>query len=241
MLFLWMFGREVEKIYGSREFTVFYLTAAIFSTLCWALVDRLTPDAGIAYTRRGLGRGDGGGDASTCCTTRIARCSCSSSCRSRPGCSCAVYLGYDAVMLRRSSRGWACGPAFAVGVRGAPGRGALRLSLQAVRPPPGPPASRRNRRPRLRVVSPPPRSATATASGPSPMPATSVALGRGRLGGQGALAVGVPRGAARRPARRGARQDRPRGRQVGPDRGRAPHPPGGLPPSPGPAERPALR
>jgi membrane associated rhomboid family serine protease len=40
MLFLWMAGREVESIYGSREFTITYLMAAGFSTLCFVLLDR---------------------------------------------------------------------------------------------------------------------------------------------------------------------------------------------------------
>lgn len=39
MLFLWMAGREVESLYGSREFTVMYLAAGVVSTLCWALID----------------------------------------------------------------------------------------------------------------------------------------------------------------------------------------------------------
>ena len=38
MLFLWMAGREVESMYGSREFVALYLGAAVFSTLCWALM-----------------------------------------------------------------------------------------------------------------------------------------------------------------------------------------------------------
>ena len=33
MLFLWIVGREMESMYGSRDFTVLYLTAAVFSTL----------------------------------------------------------------------------------------------------------------------------------------------------------------------------------------------------------------
>jgi membrane associated rhomboid family serine protease len=37
MLFLWMVGREMESFYGSRDFTVMYCTAAVFSTLCWAV------------------------------------------------------------------------------------------------------------------------------------------------------------------------------------------------------------
>jgi membrane associated rhomboid family serine protease len=37
MLFLWMVGREMESFHGTRDFTVMYLTAAAFSTLCWAV------------------------------------------------------------------------------------------------------------------------------------------------------------------------------------------------------------
>jgi membrane associated rhomboid family serine protease len=39
MLFLWFAGREVESIYGSREFVAFYLIAGAVSTLCWAVLD----------------------------------------------------------------------------------------------------------------------------------------------------------------------------------------------------------
>ncbi len=39
MLFLWWVGREIESMYGSREFLVMYLSAAVFSTFCWALFD----------------------------------------------------------------------------------------------------------------------------------------------------------------------------------------------------------
>jgi membrane associated rhomboid family serine protease len=39
LVFLWMFGREVESIYSSRDFAAMYLTAAAASTLGWALVD----------------------------------------------------------------------------------------------------------------------------------------------------------------------------------------------------------
>ncbi|MDB5353285.1 MAG: putative rane protein [Planctomycetota bacterium] len=46
MLFLWMVGREMEAMYGSREFTFLYLTAAVFSTLCWAIVDQMVPGRG---------------------------------------------------------------------------------------------------------------------------------------------------------------------------------------------------
>jgi membrane associated rhomboid family serine protease len=36
MLFLWIVGREMESLYGSRDFLAFYLGAAIISTLGWA-------------------------------------------------------------------------------------------------------------------------------------------------------------------------------------------------------------
>jgi len=39
MLFLWMVGREMESMYGSRDFVAMYVGAAIFSTFCWALAD----------------------------------------------------------------------------------------------------------------------------------------------------------------------------------------------------------
>ena len=43
MLFFWWFGRELEKLYGSREFLVFYLVAAVFSSLVWGLGSWLNP------------------------------------------------------------------------------------------------------------------------------------------------------------------------------------------------------
>jgi len=43
MLFLWMAGREMEAMYGSREFSLLYLTAAVFSTFCWAVIDQISP------------------------------------------------------------------------------------------------------------------------------------------------------------------------------------------------------
>jgi membrane associated rhomboid family serine protease len=38
MLFFWIVAREMEPLYGSRDFLAFYLVAAIFSTLVWALL-----------------------------------------------------------------------------------------------------------------------------------------------------------------------------------------------------------
>ena len=36
MLFLWFVGREMEAMYGSKDFAAFYFSAAIISTLGWA-------------------------------------------------------------------------------------------------------------------------------------------------------------------------------------------------------------
>ncbi len=44
MLFFWFIGREIETMYGSRDFLAFYLSAAVISTLVWAIVQSLTGD-----------------------------------------------------------------------------------------------------------------------------------------------------------------------------------------------------
>jgi membrane associated rhomboid family serine protease len=41
MWFLWMVGREMESLYGNRDFLAFYLGAAIFSSLIWVALDSL--------------------------------------------------------------------------------------------------------------------------------------------------------------------------------------------------------
>ncbi len=38
MYFLWIVGREMESIHGSRDFLAFYLSAAVLSTLAWLLI-----------------------------------------------------------------------------------------------------------------------------------------------------------------------------------------------------------
>lgn len=48
MLFLWFVGREMESFYGSRDFLVMYLSAAVISTLGWALVDYFWLSHGVA-------------------------------------------------------------------------------------------------------------------------------------------------------------------------------------------------
>lgn len=45
MLFLYWFGKEMESMQGSREFTCFYLVSAVVSSLGWAVVDRVIPGA----------------------------------------------------------------------------------------------------------------------------------------------------------------------------------------------------
>jgi membrane associated rhomboid family serine protease len=44
MWFFWMVGREMESMYGSRDFLAFYLAAAIFSTFVWVVSAALAPE-----------------------------------------------------------------------------------------------------------------------------------------------------------------------------------------------------
>jgi membrane associated rhomboid family serine protease len=41
MYFFWIVGRELEPMYGAKDFTVLYLSAGIFSTLGWAVCTEL--------------------------------------------------------------------------------------------------------------------------------------------------------------------------------------------------------
>lgn len=43
MLILWFVGREMESLYGTREFTWFYLSAAVVGGLLWAAVAYFSP------------------------------------------------------------------------------------------------------------------------------------------------------------------------------------------------------
>ena len=43
MLFLWFVGREIEAMYGTRDFLGLYLSAAFFSTLVWAAAHEFIP------------------------------------------------------------------------------------------------------------------------------------------------------------------------------------------------------
>jgi membrane associated rhomboid family serine protease len=42
MLGLWMFGRDIELLYGRRELLVFYLVTLVFGSLVWALRHQLS-------------------------------------------------------------------------------------------------------------------------------------------------------------------------------------------------------
>jgi membrane associated rhomboid family serine protease len=44
MLFLWWFGKTLESMYGSREFLLFYLTAAVVASLCFIGLQLVTGD-----------------------------------------------------------------------------------------------------------------------------------------------------------------------------------------------------
>jgi membrane associated rhomboid family serine protease len=39
MWFFWIVAREMESLYGSRDFLIFYLCAALFSSVAWVLID----------------------------------------------------------------------------------------------------------------------------------------------------------------------------------------------------------
>ena len=47
MLFLWLVGREMETLYGSRDFLAFYLLAGGVSTLGWAVIAALSGPGGM--------------------------------------------------------------------------------------------------------------------------------------------------------------------------------------------------
>lgn len=47
MLFLFFIGREVETLYGGKDFLAFYLAAAVVSTFCWAVVASFSPPGAI--------------------------------------------------------------------------------------------------------------------------------------------------------------------------------------------------
>jgi membrane associated rhomboid family serine protease len=47
MVFLWFVGREMESMYGTRDFVAFYVMAAMLSTLGWTLISLLRHDEGV--------------------------------------------------------------------------------------------------------------------------------------------------------------------------------------------------
>jgi hypothetical protein len=53
MLFLWWFGQTLELMYGSREFLLFYLTAALIASLAFIGLDLFTGVMGTAIGASG--------------------------------------------------------------------------------------------------------------------------------------------------------------------------------------------
>lgn len=47
MYVLWLVGREMEQMYGPRDFLALYLSAGVVSTLVWAILDSFSPDHGF--------------------------------------------------------------------------------------------------------------------------------------------------------------------------------------------------
>lgn len=47
MIVLWMFGIEVERRYGQREYLVFYLTAIVFAGLIWSFSEQALGSPGV--------------------------------------------------------------------------------------------------------------------------------------------------------------------------------------------------
>jgi membrane associated rhomboid family serine protease len=167
MLFLWVLGREMEERYGSREFTFFYLTAAIFSTLVWAVIDLFSSEA----PHHMVGASGAVMAVATLYVTWYPR-------RElllffvipvQAWMLLAGYVGYDGLMLLQNVKGGGQGHvavAFAAHLGGA-GYGYmykqfdLRWSNLL---------SLRGRKPRLRIVSPP---REAGRERPSPLPTAS--------------------------------------------------------------------
>jgi membrane associated rhomboid family serine protease len=168
MLFLWFAGKEVESRLGAREFTFFYLTAAVFSTLCWALVDRIMPYPGRAFML-----GASGAIAAVVMVYVL----------DAPRREMllffvlpveawllpVIFLSYDAIMLVQEIQG-ARGPGFAVAFAAHLGGAFYGFLFRHFDLRWGYLLSRRGRRPRLRVVSPP---APRERERPSPTPAAS--------------------------------------------------------------------
>jgi membrane associated rhomboid family serine protease len=54
MFGLWMFGREVERRYGQREYLVFYLAAIVFAGIVWTLAELASPGHYLVGASGGL-------------------------------------------------------------------------------------------------------------------------------------------------------------------------------------------
>jgi membrane associated rhomboid family serine protease len=163
MFFLWMFGREIESMYGHREFVAMYLTAAVFSTLVWATIDYFGTTHGAAHM---VG-------ASGAITAVVVLCTLYYPSREillffvvpvQMWLMLVIYLGIDFLMLVNELKGkGGGGTAFAAHLGGAAygflyKHYDLRLTkLWAAG----------SRRPKFRVVSPEPRDKAPLPAGPS--------------------------------------------------------------------------
>ncbi len=156
-MFLWIVGREMESMYGSRDFLAFYLSAAVFSTLCWVLIDSIAFES--EHHDRCIGRGHGGGR----CFTRSITPSAKSCCSSSP-CPCGRSVAFCfASDLVPGMNGGSSRVAVEAHLAGA-GFGFLfkHFDLRWSRL-----LSGRLVRPRLRIFSPLPREQTRTRSAES--------------------------------------------------------------------------
>ena len=175
MLFLWIFGREIENIYGSLEFAIFYVSAAIFSTLCWAIVDRLAAQPGVAHMVGASGA------VMAVVTVYVLyyphrELLLFLVLPVEAWMFLGVYLGYDAVMLLQHLQGIGHGSAFAIAFAAHLGGGLYGFLFKRYDFRLGHLLSRKHRRPRLRIVSPPPRERDRDRERSSPLPATSSRL-----------------------------------------------------------------
>ncbi len=177
MLFLWWLGRDMEALYGSREFLRMYLTAAVFSTACWAVLDRIIPGGRL-----------GGMEGASGAVMAVVVLNVLYHPRREvllffvlpveAWLLVLVYLGNDALnllqQLQRGGTGSAAGVAFAAHLGGGLyGYLYKTYDLRWSRL-----LSRRGVKPRLRIVSPEPRDRVS--SGLSTPPARSASAGASR-------------------------------------------------------------
>jgi membrane associated rhomboid family serine protease len=168
MLFLFWFGREMEAVQGSREFTAFYLASAALSTLGWALLDRVMP-----YGGRGAMMGASGAATAVAVLFTLfypnREVLLFFVLPMRMWVLLVIYLGLDSLNLVQQFRGQPTRPvAFGAHVTGAAFAflyRSLNWRVSSLLD-----ALRDLRRPRLRVVRPPAAPREAPRRGPAVRP-----------------------------------------------------------------------